>query len=743
MFTLKFTDCIKIVVLVTIFTISIVTSYSQKKEITNEDIWLKGTFNQKVITGINSMNDGEHYTSNVDNKYIVKYEYKTGNAVDTILKSSWCNGLKIESYEFSDDENLILFSSQVEMIYRHSSKAEFYVWDRKVKNLKALSANGKQMYATFSPKGNAIAFVRDNNLFIKNINEENENQITTDGKFNEIINGAVDWVYEEEFGMDNGFEWNVDGSKIAYYKFDESKVKQYEMTMFEEDLYPQPYKYKYPKAGEDNSIVNVYMYDVKTKANTKVDVGPNPDQYIPRIKWTKDANQLSFQRLNRLQNKLELMLADATTGKSSTILTEENDTYIKVYDDLYFMKNNKEFLWTSERDGYKHLYLMDFSGKVVKQITKGNYEMMGLKGVDEVNGKVYYVACPITSLNLKFGLPGFPVMTNNSKFIYSYDILHDASERYSWEEGYNDILFSNGFKYSIVNHSSANTPLNQKIYDSSLKVLRTINSNEDLETMFLSTKMSKKEFHKLQISTKDSFLYYIINPPNFDYSKKYPVIIYVYGGSGRNTVVDEWGGRDFMWQNMMAQKGYIIVSFDGHGTELRGRDFRNSIYKQMGKLETEDAIAVAKQIGRSPYVDSTRIGIQGWSFGGYLSSLCITKGADVFKAAVAIAPVTNWRYYDNIYTERFLQKPQDNPTGYDENSPINFAHLLKGKYLLIHGTGDDNVHFQNSVEMIRALQKANKQFEFMLYPDKAHGISGGNARFNLYEKVTDFWLRNL
>jgi len=217
----------------------------------------------------------------------------------------------------------------------------------------------------------------------------------------------------------------------------------------------------------------------------------------------------------------------------------------------------------------------------------------------------------------------------------------------------------------------------------------------------------------------------------------------VYGGSGRNTVVDEWGGRDFMWQNMMAQKGYIIVSFDGHGTELRGQKFRNSIYKQMGKLETEDAIAVAKQIGRLPYVDSTRIGIQGWSFGGYLSSLCITKGADVFKAAVAIAPVTNWRYYDNIYTERFLQKPQDNPTGYDENSPINFAHLLKGKYLLIHGTGDDNVHFQNSVEMIRALQKANKQFEFMLYPDKSHGISGGNTRYNLYEKVTEFWLKNL
>ena len=286
-------------------------------------------------------------------------------------------------------------------------------------------------------------------------------------------------------------------------------------------------------------------------------------------------------------------------------------------------------------------------------------------------------------------------------------------------------------------------PLMQTLLNIDGKKIREINENSELVNTLKDWNMSDKKYEMIYLKSIPIINTSIIKPSNFDPTKKYPVIIYVYGGSGRNTVVDEWGGRDFMWQNMMAQKGYIVVSFDGHGTELRGRDFRNSIYKQMGELETEDAIAVAKQIGRLPYVDSTRIGIQGWSFGGYLSSLCITKGADVFKAAVAIAPVTNWRYYDNIYTERFLQKPQDNPSGYDENSPINFAHLLKGKYLLIHGTGDDNVHFQNSVEMIRALQKANKQFEFMLYPDKAHSISGGNARFNLYEKVTDFWLRNL
>jgi dipeptidyl-peptidase-4 len=346
--------------------------------------------------------------------------------------------------------------------------------------------------------------------------------------------------------------------------------------------------------------------------------------------------------------------------------------------------------------------------------------------------------------------PKYTVQYQYEKRIFEYNLINETLRSLSTIKsskwigcGYNNVDFSKSFKYYILSHSDANMPLMQTLLNIDGKKIREINENSELVNTLKDWNMSDKKYEMIYLKSIPIINTSIIKPSNFDPTKKYPVIIYVYGGSGRNTVVDEWGGRDFMWQNMMAQKGYIVVSFDGHGTELRGRDFRNSIYKQMGELETEDAIAVAKQIGRLPYVDSTRIGIQGWSFGGYLSSLCITKGADVFKAAVAIAPVTNWRYYDNIYTERFLQKPQDNPSGYDENSPINFAHLLKGKYLLIHGTGDDNVHFQNSVEMIRALQKANKQFEFMLYPDKAHSISGGNARFNLYEKVTDFWLRNL
>ena len=616
------------------------------------------------------------------------------------------------------------------------------MWNRKTKSLKALSDNGKQMYATFSPKGNAIAFVRENNLFIKNIMDEKEQQITTDGKFNEIINGAVDWVYEEEFGMDNGFEWNEDGSKIAYYKFDESQVKQFEMTMFENDLYPHPYKYKYPKAGEDNSVVNVIVYDVNTKKQIKVDIGENKDQYIPRINWTHSANQLSVQRLNRLQNKLELMLVDATDGKSKTILTEECTTYIDVNDDIHFLQNNKEFLWTSERDGFKHLYLIDLNGKVVKQLTKGNFEMMSLKGVNENTGKVYYLSNENSTIRkdlFEVRLSGENKNQLNANNSYKKGTTVTDLTLYT----YVDASFSKNYKYFILNKSGSLSPMVQEVYAADKKLLRVINDNKSLIEKLSTYNLQPKNFNIFKSSTQEELNAYIIKPSNFDATKKYPVIIYVYGGSGRNTVVDEWGGRDFMWQNMMAQKGYIVVSFDGHGTELRGRDFRNSIYKQMGKLETADAIAVAKQIGRLPYVDSTRIGVQGWSFGGYLSSLCITKGADVFKAAVAIAPVTNWRYYDNIYTERFLQKPQDNPKGYDDNSPINFASLLKGKYLLIHGTADDNVHFQNSVEMIRALQKANKQFEFMLYPDKAHSINGGNARFNLYEKVTDFWLKNL
>jgi dipeptidyl-peptidase-4 len=441
------------------------------------------------------------------------------------------------------------------------------------------------------------------------------------------------------------------------------------------------------------------------------------------------------------------MLADATTGKSSIILTESCDTYIKVFDDLYFMKNKKEFLWTSERDGYKHLYLIDFAGKVVKQITKGYFEMMALKGVDEVNGKMYYLSnenvpeINATDSTYQLGVDE----TTCYRRVIEYDLISTKVRWLSTIFGYEDAYFSITFQYYILNHSNIDTPVIQEIRSTiDKRFCRVINDNSEIKKKIKEyIPLNNKEHMILKSANNIPLNVNLSLPYNYEPNKKYPVIIYVYGGSGRNTVLYEWGGRDFMWQNMMAQKGYIIVSFDGRGTELRGQKFRNSIYKQMGKLETEDAIAVAKQVGRLRWVDSTRIGIQGWSFGGYLSSLCITKGADVFKAAVAIAPVTNWRYYDNIYTERFLQKPQDNPKGYDENSPINFAHLLRGKYLLIHGTGDDNVHFQNSVEMIRALQKANKQFEFMLYPDKAHGISGGNARFNLYEKVTDFWLRNL
>jgi len=712
--------------------------FSQKLDFTNEAIWQKKLFATSPVSGIKPMNNGIHYTSLIVSgnlQFIVKYDYKTGNAVDTFLKGNWlktndliAKDIEVESYQFSKDENSILIETESEAIYRHSSKANYYIYNIKEKKVKHLSDDGKQMYAAFSPNNFAVAFVRNNNLFIKDLFSSNETTITNDGKFGSIINGAVDWVYEEEFSMDKGFAWNVDGTKIAYYIFDESNVKEFEFSMYEKNLYPESYKYKYPKAGEANSIVSIYIYDLLSQQSTKVETGAEVDQYLPRINWTQDANTLSFQRMNRLQNKLELLTASAVNGKSKVILTENSNTYVDVNDDLFFMQDKASFIWNSARSGFNHLYLYDISGKLINTITEGNWQMMQMYGYNAISKKIYYASNEPNTLE---------------KHIFSILLTGKGKQKLTAEAGYNEPNFNSSFTYFILTHSSANKPPTQNVCYADGSTIRKLTTNESVLDLLKKYNFSEKKFFTIKNDSSTFLNAYIIKPANFDTAKKYPVIMYVYGGSGNNTVLNRWGGANFMWQNMMAQKGYIIVSVDNRGTELRGEKFLKCIYKQLGNLELQDQTAAAKYLATLRYVDASRIGIQGWSFGGYMSSLAITKQPEIFKAAVAIAPVTNWRYYDNIYTERFLQRPQENASGYDENSPINFVAGLKGKYLLIHGTADDNVHFQNSIEMINALQKANKQFELMIYPDKSHSITGGKTRQNLYEKVTDFWLRNL
>ncbi|MBQ6725010.1 MAG: S9 family peptidase [Bacteroidales bacterium] len=703
------------------------TAFGQK-QITLEDIWARGTFSARGISEINSMKDGEHYCVLARNS-VDKYSYKTGEKVESVCVFSDIDSKfpRVESYEFDESETHLLLSSGFEPIYRHSGVSDYYLYDIKSKSCKKLSENGKQRLTQFSPDGKKTAFVRDNNLFVCDLESMHEKQITFDGKFNEIINGTTDWVYEEEFSITKGFYWSPDSKKIAFYRFDESAVKQYNMQMWGE-LYPEDYSFKYPKAGEDNSVVDVLIYDLPSGKTLKLDVGSENDQYIPRIKWTQNPNILSFMRMSRLQNKMELLLANATTGSISTLYTEENNTYVEVPDTWIFLKDGKNFILNSEKDGYNHIYMYDMSGKLVRQITKGDYDVANVCGIDEKGKKIYFTSHQSSAINTE---------------LYVTDFGGKKVTKLSKEPGTYRINFSNGCRYYISNFSDANTPPTFTIHNAAGKQLVVLEDNAALKKRMELYGDERKEFGELTTSENVKLNYYIIKPANFDSTKQYPVFFYVYGGPGHQQVTNSYGYSDYYWHRMLAQNNYIVVCVDGRGTGGRGAEFKKVTYKQLGKYECIDVIEAAKWFAAKPWVDPDRIGIFGWSFGGYLSSLAILKGNDVFKAAIAVAPVTTWRYYDNIYTERFLQRPQDNPNGYDDNSPLNFVKNLKGNYLIIHGTGDDNVHFQNAADMISALENANKQFEMRIYPNKNHSIYGGYTRLNLYTLMTDFIFRKL
>jgi len=707
---------------------------AQKKEITLEDIWKNGTFRSKSVNGLVSMNDGIHY-STLERDTVFKYEYSKASKPEMIVcKSNLVidgKELKIDTYQFSADESKMLIATDKEQVYRHSTRENYYVYDRKTKTISPISTAEKQMYARFSPDGTKVGFVRGNNIYIKDLVSGKETQVTTDGKHNSIINGATDWVHEEEFAFSVAYFWSPDSKKIAYYKFDESKVKEFSFDEFNNQLYPNQYRFKYPKAGEDNSIVTIHTFDLTSAADKKMDIGKETNQYIPRIKWTMDSNVLSIVRMNRYQNKLELLLNDATTGTSKVIYTETSSTYIDIHpgqgDYVYFTPDNKNFVIQNETSGFNHLYLYSMDGKLVNPITKGNWDVVQLKGIDEKTKTIFYIASETTA---------------NEKDIYSVKLDGSSKTKVSAATGNHVPEFSNGMKYFIDVYSDANTPTTTAVFDAKGKQIRVLESNQDLKNKMQEFSISKKEFFMFKTTEGVDLNAWMIKPQNFEAGKKYPVLLIFYGGPGRNMVANAFD-RDYFWHQLLAQKGYIVMCVDNRGTQFRGREFKNCTYKQLGKLEVADQIETAKYLGTLPYVDKSRIGTWGWSFGGYLSSLCITKGADYFKTAIAVAPVTNWRYYDNVYTERYMSLPQENAEGYDENSPINHVKKLKGKYLLVHGSGDDNVHYQNSMEMISALVKENKQFDLFIYPDKNHSITGGNTRLHLYTKMTNFILENL
>lgn len=701
-----------------------------QQQITVNDIY-SGKFSQQTVSGVKWMNDGQFYSSREDNN-VVKIDLTTGKVVDYLVKGDDLNpAIQWDAYSFSNDEKKMLFRSETERIYRRSFKSSYYIYELESKKLTMLSEGGKQSYATFSPDATKVAFVRNNNLFYVDLATMKEVQVTHDGKFNFIINGSADWVYEEEYGFAKAFYWSADGSKLAYYRFDESTVQEYNMQMWNDsEKYPVDYRFKYPKAGSENSSVGIFIYHLEDQKNVAVELGEEKDIYIPRINWTQDANLLSVRRMNRLQNKLEIIHVDAQTGKGNVVLTEESETYVDINycDDLAYLSDGTHFVRTSEKDGFKHIYLHNMDGTLDQQITSGDWEVTQFVGYNESTNSFYYISTENSPLQRHF---------------YTIGLNGKKKKRLSTKDGTNSVNMSPDFKLYINYHSSLNSPLTVTLHDSKGKKLKELKNNDGLKKTAKEYGVQPVELFNFETPDKIKLHGWMIKPKDFDEKKKYPVLMFVYGGPGSQLVTDSWAGRNAYWHQMLAQKGYIVACVDNRGTDGRGAAFKKSTYANLGKLEVQDQISAAKHLGAKSWVDENRIGIWGWSYGGYMSSLCMTLGADVFKAGIAVAPVSTWRFYDSIYTERFLKRPQDNPEGYDEYSPVKHAHKLKGAYFLIHGTGDDNVHFQNAIAMQNALIKANKQFDSFYYPNRNHGIYGGNTRIHLYNMMTEFILEKL
>ena len=723
----------KLILLLCLWTFSISsTAQNEKKQISLEDIWKNGTFRVKSVPGFNALNDGKRY-SQLDiengNQVISIYNLANGQKISSIFDNSvnTFGGKKItvSDYRFSKDEKKIMLLCESENIYRRSVLYRTYVFDMITQELSLINSE-KVLHASFSPDASQVAYVLNNNLFVIHLKSASVTQITTDGERNKIINGNCDWVYEEEFEFTQAYQWSPKGNYIAYYRFDESEVPQYTMTVYD-SLYPTPYQYKYPKAGEKNSKVSIRIYDVKAKRMVIANTGKENDQYIPRIKWTEKDEQLCIYRLNRLQNKLELLLTHAQNGKSNIIYKETNDAYVEVNDNLVFLPDNESFVFSSEKDGYNHLYRWDWKHQFLTQLTDGKYDIEGIVGIDKKKQLIYYSAAKKSALQRKL-------------YVMDWDGNHHQC--LTPESGTHSITPCEGYQYFLDKYSRLNEVPVFYLRDAKGRIVRTLEDNKALHQKMKEYAMGEIKF--IQIPGVHNMLNaWMITPPDFDSSKKYPVLMYQYSGPGSQMVADKFPVGDYFWHQMLASKGYIIVCADGTGTGFRGEAFKKKTYLQLGKFESEDQIAVAKNIGKLSFVDKERIGIWGWSFGGFMSSTCMFKGGNVFRAGIAVAPVTNWRYYDNIYTERYMRTPAQNAKGYDDNAPEKMVTGLKGKFFLIHGTADDNVHFQNSVMMADQMIQKNVPFEDAYYPNKNHGIGGGNTRLHLYTRMTNFILKNL
>lgn len=711
---------------------------SAQNKIELEDLFVKGTFSEKTVRGVRSMNDGLNYTTHEKGNCIVKYSYKTGQQVAVLFDLSKVENAPIKNfsdYQFSDDETKLLLTTNRKAIYRRTYTADYYVWNSITQELTPVSEKGSQQVATFSPDGERVAFVRENNIFIKNLKFGTESQVTWNGKKNEIINGVPDWVYEEEFSMNKAFEWSPDSKMLAFIRFDETDVPVFGMTMFKglnpelesNKIYPENYQFKYPKAGEKNSLVSVHVYELKSKTTIQVDAGSETDIYIPRLRWTPDAAELSVMRLNRLQNRLDVLMANPYTGDSRLFFTEKNKRYISedFLDDFIFLPDNLHFVITSERNGYSHLYLYNRQGYELRQLTDGKFDVTKFYGYDSQKKLFFYQAAKESPMQRE---------------VYFVSLDGKKYGRLTAQNGTNQADFSNGFKYFINYFSNINTPNQVTLHDSKGTLIRTLEDNRELQEKLKNFQIQPKEFFSFTTSENIELNGWMIKPANFDASKKYPVVLTQYSGPNSQSALDKWG---ISWNNYLAQEGYLVVCVDPRGTGARGEEFRKVTYMQLGKYESDDHIEAAKYLGNLPFVDKNKIGMWGWSYGGFMTALTMGKGGDLFRAGISVAPVTHYRYYDSVYTERYMRTPQENPDGYDDNSVFAHAAGIKGRLFLVHGSADDNVHVQNTMELTEALVQAGVQFDMAIYTNRNHGIYGGNTTMHLYKSFNNFLEKNL
>ena len=690
-----------------------------------------GVYSPRGVKSMTSSADGLYYYQMSDqNNAVVKFEYATGNVVDTLFSTHKARGCTFDTFQgflVSPDEFRVVVYKDREQIYRHSFKANYYYYDVRRNLVRKLTENDpKQMIPTFSPDGKMLSYVADNNIWLAKFDFDTELQITKDGEFNKIINGATDWVYEEEFAVTSLLDFSPDNQLLAFVKTDESNVREFSFQQFDNKLYPDSYTYKYPKAGEKNSSVGCYVYDIDAQTTRKMDVPLEDDGYMPRISFTQDATKLAVMTLNRNQNRFDMYFTNPRSTVSKLILRDENKYYIDsdFLKSIHFLPN--QFTYISERDGYSHIYIYALTGSLQKQLTAGNYDVMSLLAVDASTGSVYYQAADES-----------PLQRN----IYKTTIDKGVTTKLSSNVGFNSAIFSSNGKFYINNWSNTLTPTVISMHNSTGKLLRTLQDNKDVAQRVAQAHFPKKEFITLPAADGTTQLNgWIIKPSSFSNSKQYPVVMVQYSGPNSQQVLDRFGVD---WYYALAEQGFIIASVDGRGTGARGEAFRKQTYLKLGLIESDDQVAAATYFASLPYVDGEKIGIWGWSYGGYNVLMSMSRGDGAFKAGVAIAPVTDWRFYDSVYTERFMLTPQQNAAGYDSGSAIELAHKLQGRLLLVHGTTDDNVHVQNTMEYTRALINADKQFDMFIFPDKNHFIVGGNSRMYLYNKVIDFYNTNL